>query len=161
MKRTAPMKRTGFARWTPKPARQMDYQPRPRAPALRMPDTRDRMTAPVPKDQPLQHAGYMRLVRLLPCAMCGRAGPSQFCHSDEGKGMGLKTDCRLGWPGCGPHDGRPGCHWFVGTSGRMGKAARREFEAKAARLTRQEIVDRGLWPASLPMLIEEVECPAL
>ena len=33
---------------------------------MRIPDTRDRMTVPVPKDQPLQHAGYMRLVRLLP-----------------------------------------------------------------------------------------------
>jgi hypothetical protein len=116
-----------------------------------VPDTRDRAVVTVAKDAPIQHQGYMGLVRALPCAMCGRRGPSQFCHADQGKGLALKSDCRLGWPGCGPHDGRPGCHWFVGSSGRMGKQARREFEAAAAARTRVDILATGKWPERLPL----------
>ena len=85
----------------------------------------DRAVVSVPKERAIQHAGYMAAVRKLPCGMCETGGFTQFCHADEGKGMGIKTDCRLGWPGCGPHDGEPGCHWLIGTSGRLSRSERR------------------------------------
>lgn len=99
----------------------------------------------IPKDNALQHAGYMVLVRQLPCAHCGRAGPSQFCHSDEGKGTAIKSDCRLGWPGCAE------CHYAVGTQRIYPKAARRVIEAEMAERTRALIVSLGLWPKNLPL----------
>lgn len=126
---------------------------------------------PVPKDNPLQHEGYMAAVRKLPCYGCGVRGLTQFCHADilgaGGKGQGIKSDCRLGWPGCGPSplqnswftagDGPTlpntagnGCHWYVGTSGQMPKLERHEFEAQAGRETRATIKRMGLWPADLP-----------
>lgn len=106
--------------------------------------------APVPKDEPLQHEVYMDVVRALPCARCSIVGFTQFCHADESKGMGIKTDCRLGWPGCGPSFNNPGCHWYVGTSGRMGKQERRLFEQAAGVATRYIVDQMGLWPAELP-----------
>lgn len=106
---------------------------------------------PMPKENVIEeHAAYMAIVRTMACAWCGIRGFTQFCHSDEGKGMGLKTDCRRGWPGCGPHNGEPGCHWYIGTSGVLGREARRTFEARASRRTRELVIRSGKWPASLP-----------
>ncbi len=141
----------------PRPVKTITYTPRAREVAR--PDGKARMSVPVPmpKEAPIQHEGYMAAVRTLACARCGIVGFTQFCHADEGKGMGLKTDCRYGWPGCGPHGADPGCHWYVGTSGRMGKEARRAFEASAAAHTRADIRRRGLWPRSLPQLPEDAQ----
>ena len=108
------------------------------------------MAAPVPKEGALQHLAYMAIMRTLPCVRCGVVGLTQFCHADEGKGLAIKSDCRLGWPGCGPNGNDPGCHWLVGTSGRLGKEGRRVFEAAAGRLTRDAVRAAGRWPASLP-----------
>lgn len=110
---------------------------------------------PVEKDNPIQHEGYMRLVRQLPCARCGKAGPSQFCHSDEGKGVGIKSDCRLGWPGCGPAPGYKGCHYLIGTERIYTKEQRRQIEAEMARRTRHQIESMGLWPENLPQWREK------
>ena len=104
----------------------------------------------VKKDEPIQHDRYMRLVRALPCGYCGIEGYTQFCHGDQGKGMALKADCRTGWPGCGPHDGQPGCHWLIGTGGTFDKEERRQVEDLLARRTRDRIHQLGLWPANLP-----------
>ncbi len=122
----------------------------PRTEPLRISDGRARMRIEVPKERPIQNDAYMASVRRLPCKRCGIQGYTQFCHSDEGKGLAIKSDCRLGWPGCGPHDGKPGCHWLVGTSGQLSKAERREFEARASSETRAELKALGLWPRSLP-----------
>ena len=97
----------------------------------------------VEKDNALQHQGYMDVVRSMTCARCGKPGPSQFCHRDEGKGMGIKTDCRDGWPGCAE------CHHYVGMSGKLGKEGRRAFEDAAALQTRDRVTVMGLWPADL------------
>jgi hypothetical protein len=114
-------------------------------------------TEPIEKEDPIQHEGYMRLVRQLPCAHCQRpAQPphrlNQFCHRDEGKGMGLKTDCREGYPGCGddPATGRVGCHTLLGSSGQMPRAVVRILAATYGAQTRAQIRERGLWPADLP-----------
>jgi hypothetical protein len=104
----------------------------------------DEAAEPVEKDNPLQHAGYMNVVRSLPCARCGHPPRSQFCHSDEGKGTGIKSDCRLGWPGCAQ------CHHDIGTARTYPKATRRQIEAELARRTRHQIESMGLWPKNLP-----------
>ena len=116
--------------------------------AVWMPPAVDRATVAVPKDDMIQHGAYMAAVRSLPCDLCRTWAGSQFCHSDilgnGGKGMGIKSDCRLGWPGC------PACHYYVGTSGAMPKETRHRYEAAAGCRTRAEIRRRGIWPASLP-----------
>jgi hypothetical protein len=82
------------------------------------------------------------------CVRCSRACRPQFCHRDQGKGTGLKTDCRLGWAGC------PACHELVGSTGKLGKAGRRDEEDELARRTRAEIRRRGWWPKNLPAVRE-------
>lgn len=103
-----------------------------------------------PKENTLQHEGYMAVVRKLPCARCGVIGFSQFCHSDEGKGMGIKTDCRRGWPGCGPHGDTMGCHYLLGSTGTLSRDERRRLEDEYAAKARAEIVRLGVWPKNLP-----------
>lgn len=103
----------------------------------------------IEKENALQHAGYMDLVRAMPCARCGRAPRSQFCHTDETKGMGIKTDCRKGWPGCND------CHHLIGTQRIYPKEERRALEARYAAQTRAAIVAAGLWPKTLPMWRDE------
>jgi hypothetical protein len=105
-------------------------------------------SAPIEKDNPFQHAGYMDLVRALPCAHCSKPPRSQFCHSDEGKGMGIKSDCRQGWPGCAE------CHEAIGTSRIYPRHQRRALEAEMARQTRAQIEASGLWPKNLPRWTE-------
>ena len=111
-----------------------------------------RMSVPVPKRDYLQHDGYMNIVRRMACAHCGRAGPSQFCHSDEGKGGMLKTDCRRGWPGCADGPGRVGCHTLIGSTGAFTRDQRRHLEATYAKVTREAIRTAGAWPKDLPQL---------
>lgn len=146
------LRRTGFKR--------KEYQPAPPAPLrpLARQVIYARISAndpaqPVAKENPLVCEPYRALVRAMPCAHCGRPPRSQFCHADQGKGMGLKTDDRRGWPGCGPDlaTGAPGCHWLIGTSGRYGKDERRRLEDLYAARTRAAIVAAGKWPKGLPL----------
>ena len=150
MKRGAPMKRTGFStrRTVLAPVAEPCAQLVPVATTLRPlrmgTYASARLHEPIEKENALQHEGYMNVVRSLNCVSCWKRGPSQFCHSDEGKGTGIKTDCRRGWPGC------PACHYDIGSSGKLGKEARRTFEEAAALCTRQHVARLGLWPKDLP-----------
>jgi hypothetical protein len=152
MRRTALKPGKGFQRKTlaPRVCKQVDHTP-PRASNLRMADARSFMRIPVevPKDEPLQHAGYMNLVRAMACIRCKHPPRSQFCHSDEGKGTAIKSDCRLGWPGCAD------CHFVVGTARIYTKQKRRELEAMFAKKTRDAIRAAGLWPKRLPLWKED------
>lgn len=126
------------------------YTPRPREVAAAVTPLAA-MVMSLPKRHPLQHEAYMAAVRKLPCYRCGIVGITQFCHADLSKGTGIKTDCRLGWPGCGPDFmGNAGCHHLVGSTGQLGKEGRRAFEKEAGDATRALIRSMGLWPASLP-----------
>jgi len=121
-------------------------KPTPRAAAVRVADLSARLVVPLAKQCALQHLGYMAAVRKLRCGLClTTTAARQFCHRDEGKGMGIKTDCREGWPGCAH------CHWFVGTSGQMGKERRRAFEWRAGAETRAAVIAADAWPKRLPM----------
>ena len=108
----------------------------------------DAPAAPQPKEDAPQHQGYMDAVRSLPCAHCGKPPRSEFCHSDQGKGMAIKSDCRNGWPGC------HACHDAIGTRRIYDREQRRAIEAAMARQTRAQINALGLWPATLPQLDE-------
>lgn len=156
------MKRSCFKSKLPpqRPAKQIEgYTPRPRAVAVAAAGPAQAVVS-VPKQEPIQHAGYMAVVRQMACARCGISGYTQFCHSDSGgKGMGIKTDCRLGWPGCGPHGSLPGCHWIVGTSGQLKQTARRAFERSAGDETRRIVRSMGLWPKTLPAWHEDEVTP--
>jgi hypothetical protein len=110
---------------------------------------------PVEKENVLISPAYETAVRRLPCVRCGIVGFTQFCHTDEGKGLSIKTDVRRGWAGCGPRGGIPGCHWIVGTSGTIARPARRLLEAGYAAWTRAQVIARGWWPARLPLWIEQ------
>lgn len=165
MKRGAPLQRRTPLRSKPKA-----YEPRERTPAplpapgsIRFARTacpRDEAPRPMPKDDPVQHERYMAAVRTLSCIRCGIAGYTQFAHADwngqaGGKGLGLKSDCRRGYPACGPHDNTMGCHHLIGSTGTLPRAERHRLEAEYGRRTRSEILRRGLWPADLPLWVEE------
>lgn len=143
------MKRTPFKRPTPPPssARTKQYQgkgPTPRA-AARARAAPAAAIRPAPKERVCKSAAYEAAVRKLPCFGCRTAAvPRQFCHADEGKGTGIKTDVRRGWPGC------PACHHHVGSTGKLGKAGRRLFEDEAAAYARAAVAAAGEWPARLP-----------
>lgn len=150
------MKRSGFAPKVPRrEATQSTYTPRPRAAAVAVHDGKARMVVQVPKENALQHKGYMDTVRRMACAHCGRAAPSQFCHADEGKGLAIKSDCRLGWPGCADGPGRIGCHTLIGSTGAMKREHKRTLEANHGRATRAAVRAAGLWPADLPAWPED------
>ena len=51
---------------------------------------------------------------------------------------------RRGWLGCA------GCHFHVGSSGRMPKAERRAEEDRLAAKTRDLVLRAGTWPKNLP-----------
>ena len=147
------MKRSAFRSKGAPPQReatQCTYIPRPRPAAAANEAARPTLHLPRPKENALQHDGYMRLVRMLPCAHCGKAAPSQFCHSDEGKGERIKTDCRRGWPGCADSPGRQGCHSLIGSTGTFKRERRRYLESSYATKTRAAIRAAGTWPATLP-----------
>jgi hypothetical protein len=109
-----------------------------------------------PKENVITSRAYQAVVRKLACIRCGVIGFTQFCHSDEGKGMGIKTDDLRGWPGCGPHpEGGKivnGCHWEVGTGGTYTRDERRALEAQYAAKTRSAIRQSGQWPKGLAHL---------
>lgn len=105
-------------------------------------------TGPVVKGKALESSAYENAVRDLGyCMRCGWRGRPQFCHRDEGKGVGMKTDVREGWPGCDT------CHGWLGGhkgGGRMPKEERRAVELELGQRTRAAVLAAGTWPARLP-----------
>lgn len=99
-----------------------------------------RFTEPIVKAEPVRSEAYRRLVAGLPCWRCGVHGYSQAAHSDEGKGLALKACDLTCWPGCGPHDGLVGCHYFVGSTGSISRDDRRALEKQAAADTQATLI---------------------
>lgn len=114
---------------------------------------------PVDKEQASQSNAYQVAVRSIGyCMRCGcslKKGEGQFAHADEGKGMSLKTDVRRGSLCC------PGCHFHVGTSGRMPRELRRQVERFLAWKTRTALRRLNLWPKSLPDTWREADADPL
>lgn len=100
----------------------------------------------VAKECASQHSGYMAAVRDLGyCMRCRKACRPQFCHRDQTKGMGIKTDVREGWPGCAE------CHHLVGSTGFYQREEKRALETDLGRRTREAVKAAGTWPARLGM----------
>ena len=97
------------------------------------------MTA-FPKAAPMRSEKYRRLVASLPCAHCGKAGPSQAAHADEGKGLAMKASDETCYPLCADSPGRRGCHSLIGASGLFSREQRRTLEARYAEQTRKALV---------------------
>ena len=151
--RRTPMRRTGWRR------REGVSSVTPVAPALPVaplarPANYASAAARAParsKSTPLRSEAYRRAVAALPCIHCGIAGHSQHAHANAGKGLGLKTDDRAGFPLCAPRPGIEGCHarfdqYRLLPGGRDAHAA--AGERWAAR-TREVIERSGLWPNGL------------
>ena len=108
----------------------------------------------IAKENAVESEPYRRLVAQLPCLWCGISGYSQHAHLNMGKGMGLKTDDRTGFPLCCSRPGIEGCHvaydqYRLLESG--GREAHREYGIEAGRFTRDQILKAGLWPKKVPL----------
>jgi hypothetical protein len=133
------MKRSGFARKVYAPPPAAPLQPLSKAPNYAGATSGQS----VEKAKPVRSLAYRRLIAAMPCAMCGIAGYTQACHADEGKGLAMKACDLTCWPGCGPHDGLPGCHWIVGTSGRFKRDVRRELESAFAAHAKAALIEQA------------------
>jgi len=149
------MKRTGFKKPPMKPAKQIDYQPRPRAKAVAVCDGKARMVVQLPKSAPVRSEAYRRIVASMDCIHCGRSGPSQAAHADFSKGGGIKTDDRTCFPACATAPGRVGCHDLIGATGTFSRDERRKIEKLYGASTRAKILSSGQWPKSVPLWSEE------
>lgn len=152
LQRRTPLRQTGFRRRDVAPVRRERDVDAPRvlpAPSALMAPLRRGTYAggtsgvPVVKENASQSLAYQRAAKALGyCMRCGAEGvPLDFCHADLGKGKGIKTDVRRGWPGC------RACHEVVGR--KLLRAVRRAVEILLAAMTRSEIIAAGTWPASL------------
>lgn len=91
----------------------------------------------IPKTKYVRSEAYRRRVAELPCAHCGKPGPSQCAHADEGKGLGIKSSDESCFPLCADSVGRRGCHSLIGASGMFSREQRRYLESKYAEQTRR------------------------
>ena len=153
MKR-APLKRTAFKPKAPLIQPRVEREPKPLA-ALTRSFTYEGTTSgePVEKENASQSGAYIAAAKAIGrCMNCHLTGPLEFCHRDQGKGFGIKTDVREGWPGCHV------CHGLFGGhngGGRMQREERRERELELARRTRAAILAAGNWPKNLPLWKEK------
>ncbi len=119
---------------------------KPRTISLARTDGSARMAVPIPKDEPVRDEAYRRLVAGWDCAHCGKGGPSQFAHGDEGKGMAIKACDLTGYPLCADGPGRQGCHSVIGASGMFTRDQRRRLESGYAAQTRERAASMGKLP---------------
>ena len=106
----------------------------------------------VPKEAPARSESYRRAVAALPCIHCGIAGHSQHAHANAGKGLGLKTDDRAGFPLCAPRPGIEGCHARFDQYRLLpgGRDEHAEAGERWAERTRAAVLEAGVWPNRLP-----------
>ena len=148
------MKRSPFKSKAPprREATQMTYSPRPRAVAVAMVDTRDKMVVPVPKADLLDDPEYRRLVATLRCICCSAVGFSQAAHPNTDKGMGMKTDDRLCFPLC--HVGGNDCHGGFDQRAMFSKEKRRELEPLWGAQTRATLRKLAMFDAGARRVVE-------
>lgn len=148
------MKRSGFKCKAPprREATQMTYSPRPRAVAVAMVDTRDKMVVPVPKADLLDDIEYRRLAATLRCICCNAVGFSQAAHPNTGKGMGMKTDDRDCFPLCTV--GAKDCHGGFDQRAMFPKEKRRELEPLWAAQTRMTLRKLAMFDAGARRVVE-------
>jgi hypothetical protein len=79
----------------------------------------------------------MAVVRRMRCARCGIKGFTQFCHSDEGKGMGIKVSDALCAALCVE------CHRELDQGKDMKRQERHEMWDQAYIRTVQLLIEQG------------------
>ena len=151
------MKRTGFRPRTPR--REQRDPDRVRsvptvAPgAFRAPEpVSEAPAAQVAKAAPVRSEAYRRIVAAMPCIHCGIAGYSQHAHANAGKGKGIKTDDRMGFPLCAARPGVEGCHAAFDQYRLLpgGRDEHAEAGERWAERTRAAVLEAGVWPNRLP-----------
>ena len=99
----------------------------------------------------LESEAYRRAVASLPCICCGIVGYSQHAHANQGKGLGLKTDDRTGFPLCCTRPGVLGCHAKFDQYIMFPREQAREAALEWGFKTRALVLALGLWPRRLPL----------
>ena len=104
------------------------------------------------KDAPARSEAYRRIVAAMPCIHCGIAGYSQHAHANAGKGKGIKTDDRMGFPLCAARPGVEGCHAAFDQYRLLpgGRDEHAEAGERWAERTRAAVLEAGVWPNRLP-----------
>ena len=104
------------------------------------------------KDAPARSEAYRRIVAAMPCIHCGIAGYSQHAHANAGKGKGIKTDDRMGFPLCAARPGVEGCHAAFDQYQLLpgGRDEHAEAGERWAERTRAAVLEAGVWPERLP-----------
>jgi hypothetical protein len=134
-------------KFPPRPAKQIEYcprpRPRPRTTAQALPAAVELGPVVVrPKHAYVRSEAYRRLVAAMPCIHCGIEGYSQAAHSDagaDGKGGAIKADDDTCYPACAPRIGVPGCHWLIGSSNHFPRELKRSIERLYAQHTRETL----------------------
>lgn len=149
MKRTTPLKRSGWSR-TPPPREKAEVRPSSiQVGPCRMFDGKARLdvAVPVPKFEYVRDTRYRDACRALACQHCGAAGPAAgvtWAHSnwaEHGKGKSVKaSDCFVAAL-C--HD----CHGWL-DQGKAPAAVKRQMWDAAHAKTIREATTLGLWPAT-------------
>lgn len=155
MKRSAPMRRTGFQRRPSKvigidtasgPDTTVIVEVVPHAGAavpgriVRMAAINDeQFVGAQPKTRPVRCEEYRRLVAALPCIRCGIVGFSQAAHPNMGKGAGTKADDRECFPLCADRPGVRGCHQLLDAGAIFSKEQRRAMEKQWSAETQRRL----------------------
>ena len=152
------MKRGGFKpKLPPRPAKQINYTPTPRAIAVARSDVCARLCVPVPKREYVRSEAYRRLVAALNCCACDLAGHSQAAHPNSpaaGKGLGIKADDRLCFPLCGASGND--CHRAFDQGAMFEKEARRRMEEAWAERTQRALRELASQDRKAAAVIERV-----
>lgn len=143
-----------FGRFQHRPAKQIDYTPRPRAPALPVLAAIERllsaqMAAPVAKFEYVRSPALLKACRQIACQNCRREdGTVVAAHSNwaqHGKGKSIKASDVFVAALCFT------CHSMLDQGSTLSREQRQELWTAAWVKTVAELVRRGLWPQGVPI----------
>lgn len=142
-----------FGRYQPRPAKQMDYTPRPRPCALLIPALAAALApslrAPIQKFEYVRSKKLLEACRQIACQHCGRDdGTVVAAHSNQaihGKGKSIKASdvfvaALCFW-----------CHAEIDQGSKLDQETRVAIWTRAWVRTVAELQRRGLWPAEIPV----------
>lgn len=143
MKRSTPLRRTGFKR-PAKPFKVVERDPGP-LPVVTMQELIPRakvaallsaeVPRPVPKEITFRSEAWLAAVRALPCVKCGK--PAEAAHRNEAKGAGIKADDALTAALCREH------HFEIDQGSGMTREQRRAEIDRCIVLTVRELARAG------------------
>lgn len=149
------VRRSGFKAkgWAPRPVKTIDYQPRPRAPAVAVAQPAGPVR-PVPKFVYVRDERLRDMCRALACQHCGRSGDDAgvtWAHSNQsihGKGGSVKASDQFVAAMCWD------CHRELDQGGAWSQEEKVRIWNEAHRRTVAQALALGLWPADVPVPID-------